>query len=48
MRASYGSSIDHPHLVLYFLGDASDGSNSGQLVLRGAVQYVIGPLVPAA
>jgi hypothetical protein len=32
MRASYGIFFDHPLLALYFLGDASDASSSGQLV----------------
>jgi len=32
VRASYGMFYDHPLLALYFLGDASDGSKSGQLV----------------
>ena len=31
IRASYGMFFDHPLLGLYFLGDASDGSSSGQL-----------------
>jgi hypothetical protein len=31
IRASYGVFYDHPLLALYFLGDASDGSSSGQL-----------------
>jgi hypothetical protein len=31
IRASYGIFFDHPLLALYFLGDASDGSTSGQL-----------------
>jgi hypothetical protein len=31
IRASYGIFYDHPLLGLYFLGDASDGSKSGQL-----------------
>jgi len=31
VRASYGMFFDHPLLGLYFLGDASDGSSSGQL-----------------
>ncbi|HVO79978.1 MAG TPA: carboxypeptidase regulatory-like domain-containing protein [Terriglobales bacterium] len=34
-RASYGIFYDHPLLGLYFLGDASDGSKSGQLVFAG-------------
>jgi hypothetical protein len=32
VRASYGIFFDHPLLALYFLGDASDASQSGQLV----------------
>ncbi|MGA9640412.1 MAG: carboxypeptidase regulatory-like domain-containing protein [Terriglobales bacterium] len=31
VRGSYGIFYDHPLLGLYFLGDASDGSSSGQL-----------------
>jgi hypothetical protein len=31
VRGSYGMFYDHPLLGLYFLGDASDGSSSGQL-----------------
>jgi hypothetical protein len=31
IRGSYGMFYDHPLLGLYFLGDASDGSSSGQL-----------------
>jgi hypothetical protein len=31
IRASFGIFFDHPLLGLYFLGDASDGSTSGQL-----------------
>lgn len=34
-RASYGIFYDHPLLGLYFLGDASDGSKSGQLLFAG-------------
>jgi len=36
IRASYGIFYDHPLLGLYFLGDASDGSRSGQALLFGA------------
>jgi hypothetical protein len=36
IRASYGIFFDHPLLGLYFLGDASDGSKSGQLLFSGA------------
>jgi len=35
VRASYGIFFDHPLLGLYFLGAASDGSSSGQLVFGG-------------
>jgi len=35
VRASYGLFFDHPLLGLYFLGDASDGSSSGQLAFPG-------------
>jgi len=35
VRASYGMFYDHPLLGLYFLGDASDGSRSGQLLFAG-------------
>ncbi|PYX84431.1 MAG: hypothetical protein DMG68_20820, partial [Acidobacteria bacterium] len=34
-RASYGVFYDHPLLGLYFLGDASDGSKTGQLLFFG-------------
>ncbi len=36
VRASYGMFYDHPLLGLYFLGDAADGSDSGQLLFFGA------------
>jgi Carboxypeptidase regulatory-like domain/TonB dependent receptor len=36
LRASYGFFYDHPLLGLYFLGDASDGSKSGQLLFAGS------------
>ncbi len=36
IRSSYGIFYDHPLLGLYFLGDASDGSKSGQLLFFGA------------
>ncbi len=36
VRASYGIFFDHPLLGLYFLGDASDGSKSGQLLFPGS------------
>ena len=35
LRGSYGIFYDHPLLGLYFLGDASDGSTSGQLAFGG-------------
>jgi Carboxypeptidase regulatory-like domain len=35
IRSSYGIFFDHPLLGLYFLGDASDGSTSGQLAFGG-------------
>ena len=35
VRGSYGIFSDHPLLGLYFLGDASDGSTSGQLAFGG-------------
>jgi hypothetical protein len=35
IRASGGIFYDHPLLGLYFLGDASDGSTSGQLAFPG-------------
>jgi hypothetical protein len=35
VRSSYGLFYDHPLLGLYFLGDASDGSTSGQLAFGG-------------
>ena len=41
VRASYGMFYDHPLLGLYFLGDASDGSRSGQLLF-----FLSGPCGP--
>jgi hypothetical protein len=35
IRASFGVFFDHPLLGLYFLGQASDGSTSGQLAFGG-------------
>ena len=35
IRASFGMFFDHPLLGLYFLGQASDGSTSGQLAFGG-------------
>jgi carboxypeptidase family protein len=37
VRGSYGMFYDHPLLGLYFLGDASDGSSSGQLAFGPGV-----------
>jgi hypothetical protein len=36
IRSSYGIFYDHPLLGLYFLGDASDGSKTGQLLFFGS------------
>jgi hypothetical protein len=46
IRASYGIFYDHPLLGLYFLGDASDGSTSGQLAFAGT-GFCGGPGLPA-
>jgi len=35
VRSSFGMFYDHPLLGLYFLGDASDGSKTGQLLFFG-------------
>ncbi|MGH9499268.1 MAG: carboxypeptidase regulatory-like domain-containing protein [Terriglobales bacterium] len=35
-RSSFGVFFDHPLLGLYFLGDASDGSKTGQLLFLGS------------
>jgi Carboxypeptidase regulatory-like domain len=35
LRSSFGMFYDHPLLGLYFLGQASDGSSSGQLAFAG-------------
>jgi hypothetical protein len=43
VRASYGIFFDHPLLGLYFLGDASDGSKSGQLAFPGTGLCSVGP-----
>ncbi len=43
IRASYGIFFDHPLLGLYFLGDASDGSSSGQLAFGGTGLCQNGP-----
>ncbi len=52
IRASYGIFYDHPLLGLYFLGDASDGSKSGQLLFAGGAPCSqvapTGTAVPAA
>lgn len=45
-RASYGMFYDHPLLGLYFLGDASDGSKSGQLLFAGGTPCSTSPLSP--
>jgi len=46
-RASYGLFYDHPLLGLYFLGDASDGSSSGQLAFGGTGLCQNGPGDPS-
>jgi hypothetical protein len=46
VRASYGIFYDHPLLGLYFLGDASDGSSSGQLAF-GGTGFCSGPGNPS-
>ncbi|HEX3352620.1 MAG TPA: carboxypeptidase regulatory-like domain-containing protein [Terriglobales bacterium] len=46
-RASYGIFYDHPLLGLYFLGDASDGSKSGQLLFAGGSPCSSAPLTPS-
>ena len=43
IRASFGVFFDHPLLGLYFLGDASDGSSSGQLAFGGTGLCSNGP-----
>jgi hypothetical protein len=48
VRASYGMFYDHPLLGLYFLGDASDGSSSGQLAFAGTGGCAFNQLNPAA
>ena len=47
IRASFGMFYDHPLLGLYFLGDASDGSSSGQLAFGGTGLCGNGPGDPA-
>lgn len=48
VRASYGIFYDHPLLGLYFLGDASDGSTTGQLAFGGTGGCNFNALNPAA
>jgi len=48
VRASYGMFYDHPLLGLYFLGNASDGSSSGQLAFAGTGGCAFNQLNPAA
>jgi hypothetical protein len=48
VRASYGIFYDHPLLGLYFLGDASDGSKSGQLLFSGGTPCAPGVTPGAA
>ena len=47
IRGSFGMFYDHPLLGLYFLGDASDGSTSGQLAILGLDTCSYNPLNPA-
>jgi hypothetical protein len=47
VRSSYGIFFDHPLLGLYFLGDASDGSSSGQLAFGGTGLCSGGPGDPS-
>ncbi len=42
ISGSYGLFYDHPLLGLYFLGDASDGSSSGQLLFAGGSPCAVG------
>jgi len=47
IRSSFGMYFDHPLLGLYFLGDASDGSKTGQLLfLEASPGCSPGPLAP--
>jgi len=46
LSASYGLFYDHPLLGLYFLGDASDGSSSGQLLFAGGSPCAVGAPAP--
>jgi hypothetical protein len=48
IRASFGMFYDHPLLGLYFLGDASDGSSSGQLAFAGTGGCAFNSINPAA
>ena len=43
VRASFGMFYDHPLLGLYFLGDASDASTSGQLAFPGGTPCSAAP-----
>jgi Carboxypeptidase regulatory-like domain len=47
IRSSYGIFYDHPLLGLYFLGDASDGSKTGQLLFAGGSPCVAGSGTPS-
>ncbi len=47
IRASYGIFYDHPLLGLYFLGDASDGSKTGQLLFAGGSPCTAGSTKPS-
>jgi hypothetical protein len=46
IRSSYGIFYDHPLLGLYFLGDASDGSKTGQLLFAGGSPCTAGATTP--
>jgi len=46
IRSSFGMFFDHPLLGLYFLGDASDGSTSGQLAFAPASPVCSGGVSP--
>jgi hypothetical protein len=48
VRGSFGMFFDHPLLGLYFLGDASDGSSSGQLAFGGTGGCSFNKLDPTA
>ena len=47
IRGSFGMFYDHPLLGLYFLGQASDGSTSGQLAFGGTEACTAGAGNPA-